>query len=84
MNKPLTSRERVARRRAALRAQGLRPKQIWVPDVHSPAFREQARRAALAVANSPREAEDQAWVDSVGIWSGLGDDDIPDLVDPSE
>lgn len=86
MNKPapLSSRERVAKRRAALRAQGLRPKQIWVPNVHSPEFKEQARQAALAVANSPHEADDQAWVDSVSIWNDLGDDDIPEFVDPSE
>ena len=86
MNKPapLSSRERVARRRAALRAKGLKLKQIWVPDVHSPELKAQARAAALAVANSPHEAEDQAWVDSVSIWNDLGDDDIPDYVEPSE
>lgn len=30
--------------RARLRAQGLRPVQIWVPDVKAPAFRAQVRR----------------------------------------
>lgn len=81
MNKPapLSTRERVARRRAALRAQGLRPKQIWVPDVRSPQFRERARQAALAVAGSPHEADDQAFIDSISVWNELTDDDIPDF-----
>ena len=30
--------------RARLRAQGLRPVEIWVPDVQAPAFRAQVRR----------------------------------------
>jgi hypothetical protein len=42
--KPLTGAERVAKRRAALRAQGLRPKTFWVPDTRTPEFRERARR----------------------------------------
>ena len=44
-----TSAERVAKRRAALRAQGLRPIQIWVPDTRAPGFAEEcARQAAIA------------------------------------
>lgn len=79
MNKPapIPGRERVARRRAALRAQGLRPKQFWVPDVNLPVFKEQARRAALAVANSDDEAEVQAWIDSVFDWDTLPPYDAP-------
>ena len=47
--KPLTGAERVARRRAALRAQGLRPRTFWLPDPNSEAFKEQARRDVEAV-----------------------------------
>ena len=44
-----TSAQRVAKRRAALRAQGLRPIQIWVPDTRAPGFSEEcARQAAIA------------------------------------
>ena len=44
-----TSARRVAKRRAALRAQGLRPIQIWVPDTRAPGFAEEcARQAAIA------------------------------------
>jgi hypothetical protein len=67
---PRSSRDRVRAYRAELRRQGLRPIQIWVPDVNSPEFIAEARRQSLAIANSPHEAEDQAFVDAVSehIW----------------
>jgi predicted DNA-binding protein len=37
-----------------LRAQGMRPIQIWVPDVHAPEFAAEARRQSLLVAQSQR------------------------------
>ena len=64
-NKPKSSREKVRAHRERLRRQGLRPIQIWVPDVRSPKFRKEARRQALAVASSPHEAADQAFIDAV-------------------
>lgn len=42
--KPLTGAERVAKRRAALRARGLRPRTFWLPDARTPEFKERARR----------------------------------------
>ncbi|WP_366940900.1 antitoxin MazE family protein, partial [uncultured Halomonas sp.] len=39
---------RVKRHRAALRAAGLRPIQIWVPDTRQPGFAEEARRQCAA------------------------------------
>ncbi|MHB1191535.1 MAG: antitoxin MazE family protein [Longimicrobiales bacterium] len=59
------TREKVRAHRERLRAQGLRPLQLWVPDVRSPRFREEAHRQSRAVALSPHEAEDQAFIDSV-------------------
>jgi hypothetical protein len=53
-----------------LRAQGLRPIQIWVPDVNSPAFKAAAHRQSLAVAMSAENSEDQAFVDAISIWPG--------------
>ena len=44
--------ERVQKYRAGLRAAGLRPIQIWVPDVRSRAFASKAHRQSLAVASS--------------------------------
>jgi hypothetical protein len=44
-----TTRERVSKRRAALRAMGMRPVQIWVPDTRSPGFEQEYRRQSLLV-----------------------------------
>lgn len=41
--------QRVQKRRDALRAAGLRPVQIWVPDVRRPGFAEEYRRQAALV-----------------------------------
>jgi hypothetical protein len=65
------TREKVSTHRARLRAQGLRPIQIWVPDTRSPAFAQAARRQSRAVARSPQEATDQAFVDAISL---LGDE----------
>jgi hypothetical protein len=62
------SRDKVRAYRERLRSQGLRPVQIWVPDVRSRAFAREARRQSLAVANSAEEAADQAFVDAVSAW----------------
>lgn len=62
------SRGRVREHRARLRAQGLRPLQIWVPDVNAPGFAEEAHRQSRAVAASGHAADDQAFVDSVSAW----------------
>jgi hypothetical protein len=48
-----------------LRRQGLRPIQIWVPDVRSRSFQAAAHRQSLAVARSPLAKEDQDFIDSV-------------------
>ncbi len=46
-------------------AQGLRPVHFWVPDTRTAEFRAEARRQATAVALSPQEPEDQAFIDAV-------------------
>jgi hypothetical protein len=66
-SKPKSSRERVRAHRERLRAQGLRPIQIWVPDTRAPGFAEEAHRQALAAAKSPFAKEDQAFVDAISI-----------------
>jgi hypothetical protein len=64
-----SSREKVREHRARLRARGMRPIQIWVPDVNSPEFRAEAHRQSAAAAASAHAADDQAFVDSVSvIW----------------
>lgn len=59
------SRVKVREHRERLRRQGLRPIQIWVPDVLAPAFRLEAHRQSLAVAVSPSARADQAFIDAV-------------------
>lgn len=59
--------ERVGSHRQRLRAQGLRPVQIWVPDVRSPEFVEEAHRQALAVAASDHAEDDQAFIDALSL-----------------
>ncbi len=65
-----SSRDKVRAHRKRLQRQGLRPIQIWVPDVRAPGFAEEAHRQSLAAANSPQEKDDQDFVDaaSAGIW----------------
>ncbi len=63
--KTRSSREKVRRHRERLRQQGLRPIQIWVPDVRAPSFRSQAHRQSLAVAESAMSKADQEFIDAV-------------------
>ena len=66
--RPKPSRVKVREHRQRLRRQGLRPIQIWVPDVRAPSFRSEAHRQSLAVAASTRAHEDQAFIDAVSDW----------------
>ena len=68
-------RQRVAAHRARLRRQGLRPVQIWVPDVRAPGFAAEAHRQSALAAASPSEAEDQAFVDAISWFGDEADDD---------
>ena len=60
--------DRVGKHRAALRAAGLRPIQIWVPDVRSQSFASEAHRQSLAVAKSRHTREDQEFIDAISDW----------------
>jgi hypothetical protein len=59
------SAARVRAHRARLRAQGLRPVQIWVPDMSTEEFKREARRQSLAIATHPGAADEQAWIDAI-------------------
>jgi hypothetical protein len=64
-----STNERVAKRRQKLRAKGLRPIQIWIPDTRASGFAEECRRQSLIVAKSDKSDlelqsfMDAAWVD---------------------
>lgn len=70
------SKKRVRKHRDKLRAQGMKPIQIWVPDVNAPEFAAEAHRQSGLV-NGPDSDETQDWIDSINaeMW---GDDDIPE------
>ena len=67
-----SGREKVRAHRARLRAQGLRPLQIWVPDVRSPEFKAEAERQARIMAADPEEKEIMDFIEATADW---GDDD---------
>ncbi len=54
---PTTDNERVRKRRDSVRAAGLMPLQLWVPDTSRPGVAEECRRQSLAVAQA--DAVDQ-------------------------
>jgi hypothetical protein len=65
---PKPSHVKVREHRERLRQQGLRPIQIWVPDVRAANFLAEARRQSRAVATSEHAAEDQAFIDAIADW----------------
>jgi len=67
-SRPKPSRVKVRGHRERLSKQGLRPIQIWVPDVRSPAFRTEAHRQSAAIAASAHAFDDQAFIDAVSDW----------------
>jgi hypothetical protein len=65
----ISSREKVRAHRQRLRAQGLRPIQIWVPDTRSSKFAAAASRQSRLVAISAHASEDQAFIDALSTES---------------
>ncbi len=60
-----SSRDRARKRRERLRALGLRPVQLWVPDTRSAAFRAEAHRQSELIAASETATEDEAFIDAI-------------------
>lgn len=54
--------DRVQKYRAGLRAAGLRPLQIWVPDTRRPGFAEECRRQSRLLQNDPHEPDTLDWL----------------------
>jgi Antitoxin MazE-like len=65
-----TTRDKVAAHRNRLRKQGLRPIQIWVPDVRSEEFAAEAHRQSEAVARSRNAKKDQDFINAISDWPG--------------
>ena len=64
LEKVRSSRDKVRLHRERLRAQGLRPVQIWVPDVRARSFISAARKQSMAVAASKLAKTDQRFIDA--------------------
>ena len=68
IHQPLTGAERVARRRSKLRTQGLKLRQIWVPDTKAPGFREEMAETCRLVSNSSEMPSIMALINEVQYW----------------
>ena len=64
-NRKQSSCEKVRNYRNRMRARGMRPIQIWVPDTRTASFVKEAHRQSLAVARSAHERVDQAFIDAI-------------------
>jgi hypothetical protein len=62
---PITLTERVRTHRDNLRAAGLRPIQIWVPDTRAPGFAEECARQSRVIAESAGEKEDMDFIERI-------------------
>ena len=70
-----SSQQKVSEHRQRLREKGLRPIQLWVPDVRTAAFRKKAHLQSLAIATSASANDDQSFIDAV---SELQLDEMPE------
>jgi hypothetical protein len=61
---------RVRKHREGLRAAGLRPVQIWLPDTRSKSFRKRCQRECLMLEADPNEAEVLDWIERVADLDG--------------
>jgi hypothetical protein len=62
-------RKRVADHRQRLRAAGLRPVQIWVPDTRRPGFAEECRRQSLSLREDPAEQGALQFMEEISDWT---------------
>lgn len=65
VHEKMTGAQRTARYRAAKRAQGLRLKQIWVPDVRDPKVLEDIRRGVEIINAADRRDGVMEYLDSL-------------------
>jgi hypothetical protein len=61
---PKRAAEKMVDYRARLRARGLRPIQLWAPDLRDPAQRERLRRDVKALRGHPSDEEGNAFLDA--------------------
>ena len=62
--------QRVQKHRDGLRAAGLRPVQIWVPDTRREDFAKECRRQSRLLKKDPLEVETLEWLEAVADDKG--------------
>jgi Protein of unknown function (DUF3018) len=68
MSEAPTSRVRTRRYRDGLRRRGLRPVQIWVPDLRAPGFKAEVERQCAAINVADRAEDLMGWVEQVSSF----------------
>jgi hypothetical protein len=61
---------RVRKHREHLRAAGLRPVQLWLPDTSSESFRRKCEAESNSLAHDPQEADVLRWMAEVADTDG--------------
>jgi hypothetical protein len=74
-----TSAERVKRRRDKMRAAGLRPVQIWLPDASVAGFAAECRRQCEAIAAIAATEQTDAVQADIVLWEQVSADARDDL-----
>lgn len=59
---------RMKQYRDRLRAAGLRPIQLWVPDTRAPGFAAECRRQSVALAHDRAERDAATFIEAAGAW----------------
>ncbi|MCF8185864.1 MAG: antitoxin MazE family protein [Sulfuritalea sp.] len=62
--------KRVKKHRDELRANGLRPVQIWVPDTRQATFSEECKRQSLLLRSDSQEAQTLTWLEQAADTEG--------------
>jgi hypothetical protein len=62
--------KRGRKHREKMKAAGLRPVTIWVPDMDAPGYREEIRRQCKSLQNDPQEAQILAEIEAGADLSG--------------
>jgi len=61
-------KQRVQSHRNRLRAAGLKPIQLWVPDPKTPGFAAECRRQSLIIQSDPTEMNDLVLMAEIADW----------------
>lgn len=66
-------RELTDAEKEALRRQGFKPIEIWVPDLEAPGMAEELERQAIAIAEADEKDGIFDWLDSIHAADGQGE-----------